>query len=143
MSALQDLDNADEIAALVRAFYARVRTDELLGPVFNDQAHVDWDEHIPRLTAFWCKIELGIPGFIGAPTQKHSALSSTIPFAAKQFGRWVALFHETVDEGWCGPHAESIKANSVRIARAQSLAVIRAEPWAGPSRPPGLVREER
>lgn len=124
-----DLANPDAIRVLVRTFYARVAEDDLLGPVFVDQAGVDWDEHVRKLTAFWCKVELGIDGYHGMPTQKHAALSVAKPFRAEQFQRWVDLFHDTVDSQWQGPHAESIKARAVMIARAQSRIVPDAEPW--------------
>lgn len=129
MLSLPDLSDLDEIAKLVRTFYARVTEDDLLGPVFVNQAAVDWDKHVRKLTAFWCKIELGLPGFHGAPTQKHAALSAIRPFRAEQFARWVWLFHDTVDSGWQGPHAESIKARAVMIAKMQSRLVPGAEPW--------------
>lgn len=126
---MPDLDCPEQIAELMEVFYARVRNDDLLSPVFLIQASVDWGEHLPKLAAFWCQMELGIPGFHGLPTQKHSALSREEPFRAEQFERWVTLFHDTIDEDWQGPHADSIKARAVQIARMQSRAVERAEPW--------------
>ena len=44
---------------MVRRFYAEVTADDLLGPMFNDVAQVDWSEHLPKLTAFWCRALLG------------------------------------------------------------------------------------
>ncbi len=79
----------------------------------------------------WCAVELGIPGFSGAPTRKHAALSSVTPFRAEQFSRWVGLLHDTIDRFWSGPHAESIKNRAVMIARAQSRIVPNAERWDG------------
>jgi hemoglobin len=117
------------VAEFVGRFYSRVAEDPLLGPIFVGQANVDWDEHIPRLTAFWCKIELGIPGFSGAPTAKHSALSRVQPFEARHFERWIQLFTETIEGGWSGPRVESMIARAVQIAQVQSRAVERAEPW--------------
>ncbi len=134
-SLIPDLDTPAEIADLVRRFYLRVGKDDLLSPVFVDHAGVDWDAHRQTLTAFWCKVELGLPGFEGAPTQKHSALSATRPFRAEQFARWVWLFHDTIDNRWRGPHAESIKARAVMIAKAQSRMVTNAEPWNGTKGP--------
>jgi hemoglobin len=128
----RDLGNPDEIADLVKTFYARVAEDDLLAPVFVGQAAVEWDHHLPKIIAFWCKVELGLPGYYGAPTPKHAALSAVTPFRAEQFARWVGLFHDTVDRGWEGPHAESIKARAVMIAKAQSRIVPNAEPWDGP-----------
>jgi len=128
---LPDLDSPDEIGRLVRAFYARVETDDLLGPVFVEQARVDWESHWKTLTAFWCAIELGIPGFSGAPTRKHAEHSARVPFRGEQFSRWVGLFHDTIDRGWSGTHAESIKARAIVIAYAQSRNVPTAEEWDG------------
>jgi len=131
IDARPDLGDPDQIRVLVNTFYARVQRDDLLAPVFVDQAEVDWDEHLPKLAAFWCKLEFGMPGFHGAPTQTHSRLSSVAPFRAEQFARWVELFHNTIDAGWTGPHAESIKARATMIAKVQSQMVVGAETWNG------------
>jgi hemoglobin len=40
------------IEKLVTHFYLRAQQDELLGPIFNEIAHVDWDHHIPLLCQF-------------------------------------------------------------------------------------------
>ena len=40
---------------MVRRFYADVTQDDLLGPMFNEVARVHWSEHLPKLTAFWCR----------------------------------------------------------------------------------------
>ena len=45
------------IARLVHAFYARARTDWLLGPVFA-AAVEDWDAHLDTLVRFWCSVLL-------------------------------------------------------------------------------------
>ena len=45
------------LAALVEAFYARVRADAQLGPVF-DGAIDDWPKHLVKLSAFWSSIML-------------------------------------------------------------------------------------
>ncbi len=132
---LPDLANPEEIGRFVRAFYDRVAADDLLAPVFVDQAQVDWEEHLPRLTGFWCQLELGIIGYSFQPTQKHVALSDAIPFRAEQFQRWVDLFHGTANAGWRGPHAESMKERAVAIAKAQSMIVPSAEDWHGSPEP--------
>lgn len=115
-----DLDSREQIERLVRRFYAQVREDEILAPVFVEQAQVDWNEVIPKITAFWCQLELGVIGFRGNPTRKHEELHAEQPFRSEQFERWVALFHATVDSAWAGPHADSIKARAVMIGQAQS-----------------------
>lgn len=80
-----------DIADLVHAFYAAVRVDPLLGPVFN--AHVDdWDRHLTRIVDFWSSVLLGTGRYTGTPMQKHAALPELRP---ELFERWLALFDET------------------------------------------------
>ncbi|MBV8522640.1 MAG: hypothetical protein JOY71_11045 [Acetobacteraceae bacterium] len=39
------------VRAVVEKFYAKVRRDPLLGPIFNEAVE-DWPDHIKRLCAF-------------------------------------------------------------------------------------------
>jgi truncated hemoglobin YjbI len=45
------------IQLLVHTFYAFVRADPLLGPVFN-RSILDWDAHLDKLCAFWSSVTL-------------------------------------------------------------------------------------
>ncbi|MCP5327718.1 MAG: group III truncated hemoglobin [Sinobacteraceae bacterium] len=84
----------EEITALVHAFYAKVRRDAALGPIF--EAHVDdWDHHLAKLVDFWSAILLRTGRFSGAPMPKHAALPG---LNADLFKRWLALFLETTAE---------------------------------------------
>ena len=58
---------------MVRRFYADVAQDDLLGPMFNDVAQVDWSEHLPKLAAFWCRALLGHAGVRGQPVPRPPA----------------------------------------------------------------------
>ena len=50
-----ELCTEQEVIDLVHAFYARVRRDEVLGPIFN--THIDdWDQHLAKLVDFWSAI---------------------------------------------------------------------------------------
>jgi hemoglobin len=118
----RDLDSPEEIAEMVRRFYADVAQDDLLGPMFNDVARVDWAEHLPKLAAFWCRALLGLPGYAGNPFQAHARVHRQAPFTAAHFERWLSLFHETLDLGWIGPRADraaELAANVARVHRQQ------------------------
>ena len=41
-----------EIASLVERFYAKVRVDPEIGPIFNDAVQY-WDAHLVLLKDFW------------------------------------------------------------------------------------------
>ena len=85
----RDLDDRDQIAEMVRRFYADVAQDDLLGPMFNDVARVDWPEHLERLTAFWCRALLSQPGYAGNPYRAHQSVHERSPFTAAHFERWL------------------------------------------------------
>jgi len=80
-----------EITTMVHAFYADVRRDAVLGPIFNE--HVDdWDHHLAKLVDFWSSALRGTGRFSGTPMSKHAALPDLTP---ELFQRWLALFRET------------------------------------------------
>lgn len=109
---------------MVRRFYADVAQDDLLGPIFNDVARVDWSEHLPKLTAFWCRALLSIPGYEGNPYRSHQLIHARQPFTRADFERWLDLFHETLDLGWSGPKVEQAKAFAQKVATVHSKAII-------------------
>jgi hemoglobin len=120
----RDLDDPEEIAEMVRRFYADVAQDDLLGPLFNDVAQVDWSEHLPKLTAFWCRALLGRPGYVGNPFQAHARIHERQNFTAAHFERWLSLFHETLDLGWAGPRADRASELARNVARVHSQQLI-------------------
>lgn len=122
----RDLDDPDEIAEMVRRFYADVAQDDLLGPMFNEVARVDWSEHLPKLAAFWCRALLSMPGYEGNPYRAHQLIHDRRAFTTAHFERWLDLFHETVDLGWAGPKAEQAKAMGRKVAMVHSKQIIGA-----------------
>ena len=119
-SVLPDLEEPGDVAELVRRFYADVAQDDLLGPLFNDVARVDWSEHLPKLTAFWCRAVFGIQGYVGNPFRAHLEVHARSPFTLAHFHRWLDLFEETIELGWSGPNAERMKALANNVARVHS-----------------------
>lgn len=81
------------IERLVRAFYAKVRRDDLLGPVFAARIG-DWEPHLEQMCAFWSSVALMSGRYHGRPMEKHLPL----PVDACYFDRWLALFDETARE---------------------------------------------
>lgn len=120
----RDLDTEAEIAEMVRRFYADVAMDDLLGPMFNDVAQVDWSEHLPKLTAFWCRALLGQQGYAGNPFRAHAEIHHRQPFTPAHFRRWLDLFHETLEMGWIGPNARRASDLARNVARVHSSQLI-------------------
>jgi len=120
----RDLDTDTEIAEMVRRFYADVTQDDLLGPMFNAVARVDWSEHLPKLAAFWCRALLGQPGYQGNPFRAHMLVHERRRFTPAHFERWLTLFHETIELGWTGPNATRAIDLADNVARVHSRQLL-------------------
>ena len=111
----------DEIAGLVDAFYAKVREDARLGPVFN-AAIDDWPRHLVKLQAFWSSVMLTTGRYKGSPMAAHIAHANAIDPA--MFDRWLALWRTTARERLAPELAESIIAKAERIGESLKLALF-------------------
>ncbi len=109
------------IERLVPAFYARVRADELLGPIFAARI-ADWEPHLQRMCAFWSSLALMSGAYHGQPMQKHLAL----PVEARHFDRWLKLFAATANN-LCPPQAAArFIMLAERVAESLELGVAGA-----------------
>ena len=52
MATKTDIKDREDVSLLVNTFYAKVRNDKVLGPIFNNIIN-DWDAHLELLTDFW------------------------------------------------------------------------------------------
>lgn len=107
------IESRAEIQILVQEFYGKVRKDTLIGPIFDQQAKVDWDEHIPKLINFWSDLLLGEDSYQGRPFPPHVRFNLEI----SHFERWLQLFMETVDENFVGLKADEAKRRALGIAK--------------------------
>ncbi len=114
---MKDIQNENDIQKLVHSFYAKVEEDERLGPIFNDFAGVDWEEHLPKMVDFWSKLLFQTQRYKGHPFREHLPL----PIEKEDFGRWYDLFEETVDEHFEGEKAEYAKEMAGKIASSFSV----------------------
>lgn len=100
---LEHAISEEMIATLVHTFYARVRADQLLGPIF--ERHVeDWDEHLAKLCAFWSSVALMTGRYKGRPIPAHAAIPE---ISGRHFVRWLDIFRRTAVET-CPPGAAAL-----------------------------------
>ncbi len=78
------------IERLVHGFYAKVRADAVLGPIFEARIR-DWEPHLAQMCAFWSSVALMTGRYHGTPMVKHLPL----PVDANHFDRWLELFEQT------------------------------------------------
>lgn len=119
---LQDADISEQnLIALVNEFYRRVRSDTLIGPIFEG-AISDWPHHLEKLTAFWSSVMLRSGRYKGQPVPAHFGHRDTI--SPGMFERWLALWRQTTDELMSPPAAAALQAKAARIAESLSLALF-------------------
>ena len=103
---------------LVERFYGKVRTDPVLGPIF-DARIADWDRHPERMVSFWSSVALMTGRYHGQPVPAHAPL----PVDASHFDRWLVLFRETAREVCTSAGADHLVERAERIARSLLMAV--------------------
>lgn len=119
MSMPSRVDEA-QLEALVPRFYARVRDDALIGPVF-DGAIADWDDHLKKLVAFWSSVMLTSGRYKGNPVATHMKHLGAITPA--MFDRWLALWAEVTEETLPLSAAATLQLKAARIAESLKLAL--------------------
>lgn len=108
-----------QIEAVVAGFYARVRQDALLGPVFAPHVH-DWPAHEARIVAFWRKA-MGKPSsYDGRPAEAHARAGTVRP---GMFDRWLALFDATLADHLTPAQAAEWSALAHRVGGPLRAAV--------------------
>ena len=110
----------DDIRQLVPEFYARVRLDPLLGPIFNG-AIADWPHHLEKLQDFWSSVMLTSGRYKGQPMQAHVRHEASMTKEA--FARWLGLWRETTDELLSPEAAAAFQDKAGRIAESLQLGV--------------------
>lgn len=125
-----------DLAQLVPAFYARVRQDGLIGPVF-ESAIDDWDDHLGRLVAFWSSVMRTTGRYKGSPVAAH--LTHLAVISPAMFDRWLALWTAVTAEMLSAPKAAALQEKAARIAESLKHALyFRLPPR--PGRSPTMSR---
>jgi hemoglobin len=111
-----------QIVALVDAFYAKVRRDEVLAPVFERVIAPDsWPVHLAKMYDFWSSVMLTTGRYKGNPLGVHMRVAG---LESDMFTRWLALFRATAEELFPPALAASFRAKSERIAESLQLGLF-------------------
>ena len=110
---MKDIQTEEDIENLVHTFYAKVRADEVLSPVFNEVIKGDWEPHLATMCNFWSTLLLYTRKYMSDPMVKHVPL----PLEKRHFERWLELFNGTVVELFEGDTARDAIRRASNIAR--------------------------
>lgn len=95
----KQLKSREEVSLLVHTFYAKIRKDDFLGPIFNGIIK-DWDSHLELLTDFWETNLLYKRKYFGNPMNAHVHVDKEVggTINEKHFGAWLNLWFQTIEE---------------------------------------------
>lgn len=113
--------DAESITRLVHGFYAEVRRDPLLGPVFEAALHGRWEPHLQRMVDFWSTVALGARSYRGNVLASHRPLQGVTP---AHFAAWVRLWGEHTSRLFVPDVALSLQQAAHGVARNLFRALI-------------------
>ncbi len=109
---VKEIQTKEDIELMVDTFYSKVRTDSLLGEIFNNVIQDKWPEHLGKMYRFWQTVLMHESSYRGNPLSHHINL----PISKEHFNRWLELFYESLDENFIGDKAEEAKMRAAKIA---------------------------
>ena len=111
----------DGIRRLVDAFYAKIRLDPELAPIFERAIPGDWQPHLTKMYAFWSSVMLTTGRYKGNPVVKHLVIPNIRPYL---FERWLTLFDETCGELFDETIREGFRTKAERIAESLTIVLL-------------------
>lgn len=109
------------ISVLVEDFYALIRKDNILGPVFAERI-TDWPHHLARMKAFWRSVLHKSGEFSGNPMVKHIAIPK---IGMPEFAHWLKLLAETLEGMGAAPDARALVTTRAEMIAESLLMGIR------------------
>lgn len=104
------------ISEMVDRFYASMREDDLLGPIFSERIS-EWPPHLARMKQFWRSVLHNSGEFSGNPMVKHIAIPG---LTERHFSRWLQLFYANLRQMQPDPRAVQLVGERARMI-AESL----------------------
>lgn len=134
-AATDDIAGRADIAELLRDFYGRAFSDELLGPVFIDVARMHLAAHLPVMCDFWQTVLFRSGSYRGNAFHPHQRLHEQAHLTPAHFARWLTLWRAAVNDRFSGPKAELAKLSAERIAASMSRRITGRSTATGEDQP--------
>ena len=111
-----DITGKKEIQEVMQLFYEKANADKMIGKFFTQVVKVNWENHIPVMTAFWENVLFYSGDYEGNPLEAHKKLHAQTATTSKHFNRWLKLFNETIDQHFSGSNATKMKQHASEMA---------------------------
>jgi hemoglobin len=128
---MKDIENREDIEKLLKAFYNKALTDEIIGYIFTDVAKLDLEHHLPIIADFWEMILFQTVNFQEkyqrSPMTAHLQLNEKTALKPEHFTRWLELFDEIIDANFIGEKADLAKFRAKSIGKTIQMKVNESE----------------
>ena len=122
-----------DIEVLLPHFYASVRANDRLGPIFHKhigEDDADWVPHLAKIGDFWANVMLKERAYQGNPMQVHLCIPEIRP---EDFGVWLGLFDQAAKEVLAPEKAAVFSTLAHRIGRSLAMGIEQARSDGPPS----------
>ena len=122
-----------DIEKLLPHFYASVRRNERLGPIFHKyigENDADWAPHFARIGDFWVNVMLQERAYQGNPMQVHLCIPE---IRSEDFEIWLGLFDKAASEVLSQEKAAAFSLFAHRIGRSLAMGIAQARSDGPPS----------
>ena len=109
---MRDIQNIDDIKLLVDTFYQKIREDDMLGIIFQQNIQDRWPIHLEKMYKFWQTILFDEYTYQGRPFPPHAHL----PIGKIHFDQWLNIFEYTVNSLFKGEKANEAKWRAQKMA---------------------------
>lgn len=134
------LGGAPALQNLLRHFYADIRQDALLGPIFTTHIH-DWPAHLEKIGGFWARQLGAASNYPGGFAAAHLPLG----IQPEHFLRWLGLWERNCRQhldpesaAWMTARAHDIAAHLRRVVAGSGG--LQVGPPTPAFEPPGSLR---
>lgn len=129
----KDITTRADIEMLVDQFYSKIKADPVIGFIFTDVAHVQWDVHLPKMYDFFENLLFYTGSYTGNPMMLHQQVNRRFPLTSEHFKQWLLMFNTTVDELYQGANADLAKQRAYSIATVIQIKIIEETKASGKS----------
>lgn len=138
---MRDIETADDLRQVVASFYAIVRQDDFIGPIFNSFIPAEhWPAHIEKITGFWRFRLFEEETYEGRPLVNHLEVDKHTGYGLtrQHFDHWVRLWSENLDRQFSGPVVMQAKSIAENMAFHMGGRVMEMRPKMAQLKPKSL-----
>lgn len=121
----KDIENKEDIYLLVKTFYEKLMSDDLMIHFFEDFKNpTHLEVHLQTLVDFWDNILFYSGGYRKNAMQPHLQMQHKTPFSEEHFSHWLSSFNSSVDELFEGDNAHAAKSRALSIATVMKIKIF-------------------